>query len=88
MNRCGRRRRLSICHTWRERFNGLGAKLDWTHVLFPGERQRVAFARTLLRRPRLVLLYELLQEIDGNYISGACRVTVRSSDGEDSKQFT
>lgn len=74
-----------------KRFDGLEAKLDWTHVLSPGEQQRVAFARTLLRRPRLVildeatsgldtdgerLLYELLQDMDCSYISVAHRVTL------------
>ena len=74
-----------------KRFEGFGAKLDWTHVLSPGEQQRVAFARTLLRKPRLVildeatsgldtdgerLLYQRLQEMDCSYISVAHRVTL------------
>jgi len=74
-----------------KRFGGFEAKLDWTHVLSPGEQQRVAFARTLLRKPRLVildeatsgldtdgerLLYQLLQEMDCSYISVAHRVTL------------
>ncbi len=74
-----------------KRFDGFGAKLDWTHVLSPGEQQRMAFARTLLRKPRLVILdeatsgldtdgerrlYQLLQEMDCSYISVAHRVTL------------
>ena len=74
-----------------KRFDGFGAKLDWTHVLSPGEQQRVAFARAVLRKPRLVildeatsgldidgerLLYELLQEMNCSYISVAHRVTL------------
>jgi ABC-type transport system involved in cytochrome bd biosynthesis fused ATPase/permease subunit len=30
-----------------DRVGGMDARLDWTHVLWPGEQQRVAFARIL-----------------------------------------
>lgn len=73
------------------RFGGFDARLDWTHVLSPGEQQRVAFARVLLRRPKLVildeatsgldnegerLLYELLQQMDCSYVSVGHRITL------------
>jgi putative ATP-binding cassette transporter len=74
-----------------ERFGGFNAKLDWTHVLSPGEQQRIAFARVLLRKPKLVildeatsgidvqgecLLYQLLRDIDAAYVSVGHRVTL------------
>lgn len=74
-----------------ELFGGMGAKLDWTHVLSPGEQQRIAVARALLRRSKLVildeatssvdvegeqLLYELLKKMGATYLSVAHRVTL------------
>lgn len=74
-----------------ERVGGMGARLDWTHVLSPGEQQRIAFARVLLRRSELVildeatsaididgeqLLYKLLQQIGSTYLSVAHRVSL------------
>ncbi|HTZ73177.1 MAG TPA: ATP-binding cassette domain-containing protein [Candidatus Aquilonibacter sp.] len=74
-----------------ERFGGMGVKLDWTHVLSPGEQQRIAVARALLRRSKLVildeatssvdvegeqLLYELLRKMGATYLSVAHRVTL------------
>lgn len=74
-----------------ERVGGMDAKNDWTHVLSPGEQQRIAFARALLRRSELVILdeatsaidvegeqmlYKLLQEMDSTYLSVAHRVTL------------
>jgi Xaa-Pro aminopeptidase len=46
------------------RFNGFDCVLDWAHVLSPGEQQRIAFARVLLRKPRLVILDEATSGLD------------------------
>jgi putative ATP-binding cassette transporter len=74
-----------------ERSGGMDARLDWTHVLSPGEQQRIAFARALLRRSELVildeatsaidvegeqLLYKLLMQMGSTYLSVAHRVTL------------
>jgi vitamin B12/bleomycin/antimicrobial peptide transport system ATP-binding/permease protein len=74
-----------------ERSGGMDARLDWTHVLSPGEQQRIAFARALLRRSELVildeatsaidvegeqLLYKLLIQMGSTYLSVAHRVTL------------
>lgn len=74
-----------------ERFEGFDAELDWEHVLSPGEQQRLAFARVLLRRPRFVILdeatsavdvpseqrlYGLLQSLGCSYISVGHRPTI------------
>jgi putative ATP-binding cassette transporter len=47
-----------------QRFGGFQAILDWAHVLSPGEQQRLAFGRVLLRRPNLVILDEATSAID------------------------
>jgi putative ATP-binding cassette transporter len=74
-----------------ERSGGMDARLDWTHVLSPGEQQRIAFARALLRRSELVILdeatsaidvegeqvlYRLLMQMGSTYLSVAHRVTL------------
>ena len=73
------------------RVGGLDVVLDWKNVLSPGEQQRLAFARALLRKPELMildeatasldvsgerLLYNLLKELGCSYISVAHRVTL------------
>lgn len=73
------------------RAGGLGVVLDWSHVLSPGEQQRLAFARVLLRKPELMildeatssldiasegLLYGLLSEMGCSYLSVAHRITL------------
>ncbi|MGO4766272.1 ABC transporter ATP-binding protein/permease [Cupriavidus sp. 2KB_3] len=47
-----------------ERFGGLDADLDWGKVLSVGERQRIAFARVLLSRPRYAMLDEATSALD------------------------
>ena len=74
-----------------ERVGGLDVSLDWRNVLSPGEQQRLAFARALVRKPELMildeatasldvsgerLLYGLLKELGCSYISVAHRVTL------------
>lgn len=74
-----------------ERMGGLDVVLDWRNMLSPGEQQRLAFARALLRKPELMildeatsgldipgerLLYELLDEMGCAYISVAHRITL------------
>lgn len=48
------------------RVGGLDAVLDWPNVLGTGEQQRLAFARLLLIRPRLVFLDEATTAMDQN----------------------
>lgn len=47
-----------------ERLGGFSAEGDWAHTLSPGERQRLAFARLLLRRPPFVILDEATSALD------------------------
>ena len=47
------------------RVGGLGAELEWAHVLSLGEQQRVAFARLLGHGPRLAFLDEATGALDG-----------------------
>jgi putative ATP-binding cassette transporter len=47
-----------------ERIGGLDAVFDWPNVLGTGEQQRLAFARVLLARPKLVFLDEATTAID------------------------
>ena len=47
-----------------KRVGGLSAKLDWNNVLSPGEQQRLAFGRALLRHPEFVILDEATSAID------------------------
>ncbi|KAI8557344.1 hypothetical protein RHMOL_Rhmol04G0003300 [Rhododendron molle] len=46
------------------RFNGLDSICEWSCVLSLGEQQRLAFARLLLSKPRLVLLDESTSALD------------------------
>jgi putative ATP-binding cassette transporter len=86
-------RRVNVGHL-EQRVGGLGVVLDWKNVLSPGEQQRLAFARALLRKPELMildeatsaldiagerLLYELLREMGCSYVSVAHRVTLYES---------
>ncbi|OVA13940.1 ABC transporter-like [Macleaya cordata] len=46
------------------RFNGLDSTYEWSSVLSLGEQQRLAFARVLLSKPKLVLLDEATSALD------------------------
>jgi putative ATP-binding cassette transporter len=74
-----------------ERLGGLGAVFDWQNVLGTGEQQRLAFARVLLCRPKLLfmdeattaidrtmedLIYSLLPEYVERYVSTGNRSTL------------
>ncbi len=48
-----------------ERVGGLDAEQDWDKVLSMGEQQRLAFARVLVRKPRMVILDEATSALDG-----------------------
>lgn len=47
-----------------ERLGGLDAVFDWPNVLGTGEQQRLAFARVLVGRPKLVFLDEATTAVD------------------------
>jgi putative ATP-binding cassette transporter len=42
----------------------LDEEADWSHTLSVGEQQRLAFARALLKRPRLIYLDEASSAMD------------------------
>lgn len=46
------------------RFGGLDSTYEWSSVLSLGEQQRLAFARLLLSKPKLVLLDESTSALD------------------------
>ena len=46
------------------RVGGLDAHWDWSNVLSLGEQQRLAFARVLFNRPRVVVLDEATSALD------------------------
>jgi len=48
-----------------ERVGGLDARRDWEKQLSMGEQQRLAFARVLVRQPRVVILDEATSALDG-----------------------
>ncbi|UXH80375.1 ABC transporter ATP-binding protein/permease [Roseateles amylovorans] len=48
-----------------DRVGGLDAVQDWEKLLSMGEQQRLAFARVLVRRPKMVILDEATSALDG-----------------------
>lgn len=48
-----------------DRVGGLDSEQDWDKVLSMGEQQRLAFARVLVRKPRMVILDEATSALDG-----------------------
>ncbi|KAG5550859.1 hypothetical protein RHGRI_009333 [Rhododendron griersonianum] len=67
------------------RFNGLDSTCEWSCVLSLGEQQRLAFARLLLSKPRLVLLDESTSALDEAnelvLIFGAIAISLHASCG-------
>ena len=49
-----------------ERVGGLDAVQDWEKLLSVGEQQRLAFARVLVRQPRIVILDEATSALDSH----------------------
>lgn len=49
-----------------QRVGGLDAVLDWPNILGTGEQQRLAFARILLIKPKIVFLDEATTAIDSS----------------------
>ena len=49
-----------------QRVGGLDAVRDWEKVLSTGEQQRIAFARVLARRPRMLILDEATSALDAD----------------------
>lgn len=47
-----------------QRVGGLDAAHDWEKLLSMGEQQRLAFARVIVRQPRLVILDEATSALD------------------------
>lgn len=62
-----------------ERCGGFDAELDFEKVLSVGERQRLAFARVLLNRPRYVLLDEATSALDRENEAALYRFLTSSS---------
>jgi vitamin B12/bleomycin/antimicrobial peptide transport system ATP-binding/permease protein len=62
-----------------ERCGGFDAELDFEKVLSVGERQRLAFARVLLKRPRYVLLDEATSALDRENENALYRHLVETS---------
>ncbi|WPB59504.1 ABC transporter ATP-binding protein/permease [Xylophilus sp. GOD-11R] len=61
-----------------ERAGGLDAVHDWEKLLSTGEQQRLAFARVLVHRPRVVILDEATSALD-NANEAALYASLRSS---------
>jgi len=62
-----------------ERCGGFDADFDFDKILSTGERQRVAFARAILKKPRYVLLDEATSALDGDNESALYEKLVATS---------
>lgn len=62
-----------------ERCGGFDADFDFDKILSTGERQRVAFARAILKKPRYVLLDEATSALDGENESALYEKLVATS---------
>ena len=62
-----------------DRCGGFDAEFDFDKILSTGERQRVAFARAILKKPRYVLLDEATSALDGDNESALYEKLVATS---------
>ena len=62
-----------------DRCGGFDSDFDFDKILSTGERQRIAFARAILKKPRYVLLDEATSALDGDNESALYEKLVATS---------